>query len=108
MAEIARSRRERPGSLAVYDLYLQALAKVATETAADNADALAVLTDGRALEPDNAVCLAHAAWALQKRATIAGRPSGPTTVSGARRWRAGGSRTPPGSNGDGEMRYHPD
>ena len=31
-AEIERSRRERPGSVAAYDLYLQALPKIRAET----------------------------------------------------------------------------
>ena len=39
LAEIARSRRERPGSIAAYDTYLQALAKISNRTASDNAEA---------------------------------------------------------------------
>ena len=31
----------------------------------ENADAYALLTEALALEPDNAVVLAHAAWALE-------------------------------------------
>jgi TolB-like protein len=66
-AEIERSRRERPGSLAAYDIYLRALTKISSESDKDNADAYALLTEALALEPTNAVFLAHAAWALEHR-----------------------------------------
>ena len=42
-AEIERSRRERPGSAAAYDVYLQAVTKT-TRTAEENAEAYAQLT----------------------------------------------------------------
>ena len=45
-AEIERSRRERPGSVATYDIYLQALTKISSESAKDNAEAYALLTRG--------------------------------------------------------------
>jgi TolB-like protein len=66
-AEIERSRRERPGSLATYDIYLRALTKISSESERENADACALLTQALALEPDNAVFLAHAGWALEHR-----------------------------------------
>jgi adenylate cyclase len=44
LAEIERSRRERPGSLAAYDLYLRALPKFNAETPADNAEAFRLLS----------------------------------------------------------------
>ena len=69
-AEIERSRRERPGSVATYDIYLRALTKISSESAKDNADAYALLTEALALEPDNAVFLAHAAWALEHRISM--------------------------------------
>ncbi|RDJ14915.1 winged helix-turn-helix domain-containing tetratricopeptide repeat protein [Rhizobium grahamii] len=69
-AEIERSRRERPGSVATYDIYLQALAKISTEIESDNAAAYALLMQGLAIEPDNAQLLAHAAWALEHRYTM--------------------------------------
>ena len=69
-AEIERSRRERPGSVATYDIYLRALTKISSESAEDNADAYALLTEALALEPDNAVFLAHAAWALERRISL--------------------------------------
>lgn len=69
-AEIERSRRERPGSVATYDIYLQALAKISTEIESDNAAAYALLMQGLAVEPDNAQLLAHATWALEHRYTM--------------------------------------
>lgn len=69
-AEIERSRRERPGSVAVYDIYLQALAKISTEVESDNAAAYALLMKGLAVEPDNAQLLAQATWALEHRYTM--------------------------------------
>ncbi len=65
-AEIARSRRERPQSLAAYDLYLKALAlrwQVITRTEMEEVnDHLARALE---LEPENAIYLAAAAWSLQ-------------------------------------------
>ncbi|MBB4168132.1 MULTISPECIES: winged helix-turn-helix domain-containing protein [unclassified Rhizobium] len=69
-AEIERSRRERPGSVATYDIYLQALAKISTEIEGDNAAAYALLMQGLAAEPNNAQLLAHATWALEHRYTM--------------------------------------
>jgi tetratricopeptide (TPR) repeat protein len=69
-AEILRSRAERPGSVAIYDIYLQALALISTEAEQDNAAAFAVLQRGLALAPDNALLLAHAVWAIEHRTTM--------------------------------------
>ncbi|MBB4185761.1 TolB-like protein/Tfp pilus assembly protein PilF [Sinorhizobium terangae] len=80
-AEIERSRRERPGSIAAYDIYLQALAKISTETEKDNAEAYALLKKGLEQEPDNAHLLAHAAWALEHRHTMGWPPLGPDDVA---------------------------
>ena len=64
-AEIARSRRERPQSLAAYDLYLKALAlrwQVATPIESEEInDHLAPALE---IEPKNATYLALAAWSL--------------------------------------------
>lgn len=76
-AEIDRSRGERPGSIAAYDIYLRALSKILTESASDNAEAFALLTQGLTLEPDNALLNAHAAWALEHRITMGWPPLGP-------------------------------
>ncbi len=75
-AELARSRRERPGSIAAYDLYLRALPKLMMETAADNADAFALLTGALALEPDNPVFLAIACHVIGHRSAMAYPPIG--------------------------------
>ncbi len=69
-AELERSRRERPGSIAAYDLYLRALPKFTAETERDNADATAFLTQALEMEPDNPVFLALAAHAITQRFTI--------------------------------------
>jgi TolB-like protein/tetratricopeptide (TPR) repeat protein len=76
-AEISRSRGERPGSIAAYDIYLRALSKILTESASDNAEAFALLAKGLTLEPDNALLNAHAAWALEHRITMGWPPLGP-------------------------------
>ena len=76
-AELERSRRERPGSIAAYDLYLRALPKLSMETAEDNADAIALLTGALVLEPDNAVFLALAAFAVSACNTMVYPPFGP-------------------------------
>ena len=70
-AELERSRRERPGSIAAYDLYLRALPKLSTETAEDNAEAFALLTGALVLEPDNPIFLALATFTLGHRGMIA-------------------------------------
>jgi len=79
-AEIERSRMERPGSIAAYDLFLRAYPKLFTQFARDNGDAYALLSEGLALEPDNARLLAHAAWALGIRHLMGWPPIGPDDV----------------------------
>jgi TolB-like protein/Flp pilus assembly protein TadD len=79
-AEIQRSRRERPGSIAVYDLYLRAYARIVDESIEGNEEAYALLQKGLAMEPDNAVLLAHAAWVLEHRTTMGWPPIGPDDV----------------------------
>ncbi len=73
-AEVARVRRERPGSLTAYDLYLQALPRLRFGTQAENAAAFALLQKALALDPDNAVILSLAIEALQHR-FVTGWPS---------------------------------
>ncbi len=79
-AEIERSRRERPGSISAYDIYLRALAKISSESERDNADAYMLLLQGLEAEPDNALLLAHAAWALEHRHTMGWPPLGEDDV----------------------------
>jgi adenylate cyclase len=69
-AEIQRSRQERPGSLAAYDLYLQALPKQHAWTQEGNAEAFALLSRAIALEPNNGVFLAQALYTLQHRIVV--------------------------------------
>jgi TolB-like protein len=80
LAEIERSRRERPGSVAVYDLYLRAFARITDESIEGNAVAYALLEEGLAIEPNNPILLAHAAWALEHRTTMGWPPIGPNDV----------------------------
>jgi len=65
--ELALSRRERPGSVAVYDIYLRALAELTDESEPANRRAFMLLQQALETEPDNAAILAQAAWALEHR-----------------------------------------
>jgi TolB-like protein len=76
-AEIARSRRERPGSVATYDLYLRALAAILAETEAGNAEAYALALEGLAREPDDPRLLTLASWVLEHRTAMGWAPLGP-------------------------------
>jgi TolB-like protein len=76
-AEIARSRRERPGSVATYDIYLRALAAILTETEAGNAEAHALVLEGLGQEPGNPELLTLAAWTIEHRSTVGWPPLGP-------------------------------
>jgi TolB-like protein len=76
-AEIARSRVERPKSVAAYDIYLQAIPKLTVATATENAEAYALLTRALAIEPDNAILLSEAAWALGHRISMGWPQIGP-------------------------------
>ncbi len=64
-SELAHSRRERPESAATYDLFLRARECINDESVAGNAKAIALLTEALKREPDNALLLSHAAWALE-------------------------------------------
>ncbi|MGE0500035.1 MAG: winged helix-turn-helix domain-containing tetratricopeptide repeat protein [Rhizobiaceae bacterium] len=68
--ELERSRRERPGSLAAYDIYLQAVAHIWAGSEEDNTIAHDLLDEALAIEPDNALILANAAWVLEHRNTM--------------------------------------
>ncbi len=79
-SEIARSRRERPASVAVYDLALRALADLKDESEPANRRAFALLERALVLEPDNAALLCHAAWALEHRHAMGWTPLGEDDV----------------------------
>lgn len=70
-AEIRRSRLERPGSIAVYDIQLQAQAtRSFTGNEQENDEVLALLLQALELEPGNALIRAQAAWALSRRSAF--------------------------------------
>ena len=77
VSELARSREQRPESVATYDLYLRAREQIEKESMAGNASAYALLTEALRREPDNAPILAQAAWALEHRAAMGWPPLGP-------------------------------
>jgi TolB-like protein/DNA-binding winged helix-turn-helix (wHTH) protein len=79
-AELRRLRRERPGSVAAYDIFLQARAKMLNESERANAEVYGLLTEALALEPDNPRMLAHAAWAIEHRTTMGWPPFGSDDV----------------------------
>jgi TolB-like protein len=76
-AEIARSRRERPNSVATYDLALRALAAILAETETGNAEAYALALEGLGREPDDPQLLTLASWALEHRIAMGWLPFGP-------------------------------
>ncbi|MGO7643925.1 winged helix-turn-helix domain-containing tetratricopeptide repeat protein [Rhizobium ruizarguesonis] len=76
IAEIRRSRRDRPNSPAVYDLYLRALAAITDESIESNAAAYTLLREALTIEPENALILSLAAWALEHRTTMGWPPLG--------------------------------
>jgi adenylate cyclase len=61
-AEIERSRRKRPESLDAYDLVLRAYPNVWSLERAANAEALKLLYQATAIEPDYPLALSLAAW----------------------------------------------
>jgi len=61
-AEIERARRKPTESLDAYDLYLRALQHLLVPTAEENREALRLLEQALAFDPDYAVALAGKAW----------------------------------------------
>ena len=70
IAEIARSRRDRPGSAAVYDLLRMGQAWLRSSHPADNARATELVLQAVELEPENVTCLATACEALHHRISM--------------------------------------
>jgi adenylate cyclase len=62
-AEIALAKRKRPESLAAYDLVLRAMPHLWAHRREDNAEAIRLLDEARALDPDYPRATAVAAWA---------------------------------------------
>jgi TolB-like protein len=75
-AEIRRVRRDRPGSLAAYDIFLRARAGMLNESERANAEGYALLTEALAIDPGNPQMLAHAAWAIEHRGAMGWPPFG--------------------------------
>ncbi len=73
-AEIERSKRERPGSIEAYDLYLQALPRFRAGNPKANAAAYTLLVKATAIEPDNGIFLAEAARVLERGLVIGWPP----------------------------------
>jgi len=76
-AEVERSLRERPESVAAYDLNVKALGKVLRESPEDNAEGYALLIDALVVDPENPQLLAHAAFALEHRIVMGWPQIGP-------------------------------
>jgi TolB-like protein len=76
-AEIETSRRERPGSLAAYDLYLRALPKHAAMSPERSAEAMALLDQALAIAPTYAVALKVATDILSCRLSFGWPALGP-------------------------------
>jgi tetratricopeptide (TPR) repeat protein len=73
-AEINRSRRERPGSLAAYDLYLRGLQRLNVNRPQENAEAVELLNQAIALEPNYALALAYAAYGYEHNVSMGWPP----------------------------------
>ena len=63
-AEIEQARRDRPESLAAYDLYLRALPKFHGESQSESVASFRLISEALALEPDNGTYLALAIMIL--------------------------------------------
>ena len=72
-AEIEQSRRERPGSIEAYDLYLRGLPLHRAAQLAENREAYGLFSAATALEPDNGLFLVWQMDTLVQR-TIMGWP----------------------------------
>ncbi|HWA17790.1 MAG TPA: winged helix-turn-helix domain-containing protein [Devosia sp.] len=62
-AEIARSRRRRPGNAEAYDLFLRALPAFFDRDPAQYREAITLLDEALALDPGYALAMAFASWA---------------------------------------------
>ena len=76
-AELGRFRRERPSSVAAYDIFLQARAKLLAASELGNAELYRLITEALALEPENGRMLALAAGAIEHRGAMGWPPFGP-------------------------------
>jgi TolB-like protein len=76
-AELDRAIRKRSGDMSAYDLYLRGLAKMYVHSPEANAEAFHLLQRALAIEPDNAVYLSTASWALEYRLSVSWPPISP-------------------------------
>jgi adenylate cyclase len=75
-AEIERARRKPPGSLAAYDLYLQALPLLYAFRPEENDRALNLLNQAIGKDPNYALAIAHCAWGYEQRLSRGWEPHG--------------------------------
>jgi len=66
-AEIERSKRKPPENLRAYDLYLKSLPHIYAMRPDDNEQALTLLHEAIALDPNYAPALAYLAWGYEQR-----------------------------------------
>ena len=85
-AEIERSKRERPGSMAIYDVYLQVLPKLASDVDSDSAEAFALLLEALKIEPNNALLLALAVRVIDFRNSQGKEPLAPENIKQCAEW----------------------
>jgi tetratricopeptide (TPR) repeat protein len=76
-AEIMRSRRQRPQSVAAYDLYLRAQFALQVMSQEGIARAYQLFSEALALEPENVMFLSGASEAIQNRISQGFPPYGP-------------------------------
>jgi TolB-like protein/Tfp pilus assembly protein PilF len=76
-AEVARSRRHRPQSIAAYDLYLRAQFALQVMSQESIARAFQLFSQALELEPENVMFLSGASEALQNRISQGFPPYGP-------------------------------
>lgn len=74
-AEVIRSRHRRPGNIAAYDLYLQAVPIAMRATRESNDLSLSLFERAAELDPDYAIAIVSVAWVLEHRIAM-GWPAG--------------------------------
>ena len=75
-AEIERARRKPPGSLAAYDLYLQAIPHLYAFRPEENDRAINLLNRAIDKDPNYALAIAHCAWGYEQRLSRGWEPHG--------------------------------
>jgi TolB-like protein len=70
LVELEASRRKRPANLDAYDHFLRGRARLLEFEEEANSDAISMLEQAIAMEPDNGVYLGFACWAFEMRITL--------------------------------------